>query len=431
MLMAIFVLALIGTLGVALLFTTQVEVGMSKGSLRLKQAFFLAEAAQEHGRGHLYDLNGLDDFSPDLKAHAGADLQFNASPQTLGVTWDANDVPTALTGYGDDTPLIPITPFGDGWYAAFVTNDPAEGWTTTDDSNDMVMITGIGMGPDRAVEIVQAIVLKEDLFEGLSPATITLFGPTPNFWGGSSDVHDYKGDDCDGSGTFVPVVGTIGEDAELAAEQGIKYDEQTGDGPDYESGGYYREDTFADLTDSANEPTMAPGSDIDSEWLQCEHIREIVDTLRTFPDAYCCNPPNCDPAIVCNMPPDDIGNLLFVDGDYEVGPEGGMGTLVVTGEVRYDGKADWAGQILAFGKGEFIRKGAGNGSITGGIMVADIAGPDNIYGTADDCTGPDNGFDSVLFDLSGGGNADTYYCSDFIIKSKPEPPYQIVNFRQY
>jgi hypothetical protein len=131
------------------------------------------------------------------------------------------------------------------------------------------------------------------------------------------------------------------------------------------------------------------------------------------------------------MPPDEIGNLLFVDGDYEVGPAGGMGTLVVTGELRYDGKASWDGQILVFGKGEFVRKGAGNGAITGAIMVADIAGPDQIYGTPDDCTSGDDGFESVLFNLAGGGNADTYYCSDFVIASKPEPPYEIVNFRQY
>jgi len=98
--------------------------------------------------------------------------------------------------------------------------------------------------------------------------------------------------------------------------------------------------------------------------------------------------------------------------------------------VIWDGRASWQGMIFAMGAGEFVRNGGGNGSISGAIVVADIAGPDNLYGTADDCTGGENGFDRVIYDMHGGGNADTTYCTADIISATPKPPYRIVNFRQ-
>ena len=87
--------------------------------------------------------------------------------------------------------------------------------------------------------------------------------------------------------------------------------------------------------------------------------------------------------------------------------------------------------ILALGEGRFERNGGGNGDISGAIMVADIAGPDDLYGTADDCTGGDNGFDSAEYENNGGGNADTGFCSTDIIAARPNPPYDIVAFRQF
>jgi hypothetical protein len=88
---------------------------------------------------------------------------------------------------------------------------------------------------------------------------------------------------------------------------------------------------------------------------------------------------------------------------------------------------------LAIGAGEFVRNGAGDRYISGAIMVADIAGPDNIYGTDDDCTGgpDDDGFDEASYDLSGGGEGQTIYCSDNINAANPPQPYDVVNFRQH
>ena len=62
--------------------------------------------------------------------------------------------------------------------------------------------------------------------------------------------------------------------------------------------------------------------------------------------------------------------------------------------------------------------------------MADIAGPDEIYGTSDDCTGGDDGFDSVVCDERGGGVSDTVYCTADMVGVDPAFPYEVEMFRQ-
>ena len=65
-----------------------------------------------------------------------------------------------------------------------------------------------------------------------------------------------------------------------------------------------------------------------------------------------------------------------------------------------------------------------------GAVVADIAGPDGIYGTGDDCTGGQNGFGDSIYDENGGGNSGTGYCSTVVQASNHAKPYEILEFRQ-
>jgi hypothetical protein len=320
-----------------------------------------------------------------------------------------------------------------------VTNDPAEGITTTHDANDLVMITSIGVTDDGSTEIVQAIVQRYDLVPELPPATITLLGSEVEFEGGSSDSHNYSGDDCPAGdpGLNVPVVGVINEEAEAAAEKGIHYgdyDPTTGyyDGPDYTSATKDREDTFVNLNDPDDPILLANDfAGLGDQWTDCEAMHEFVEAMRDIADVACCNQPVCGTTTECVLPGTRYTNVIFVDGDYEINPPGGSGTLVVTGEVRYDGKASWSGMIYAFGAGQFVQKGSGNGLISGAIMVANIAGPDGVYGNDDDCTGgDDDGFGKSKFDMSGGGTGDTRYCSADILSAKPNPPLRITSFRQ-
>ena len=457
LIMAVFVLVLVTGMGMSLLFVGQLELKMSQAGLNTKKAFFLAEAGQEDGRMTLFNTNGAGDFSDDLADGAGGGAAgpngvIDFDRDNLRVVYDADGNVTGFTGFGDDIPLRTRTALGDGSYAAFLTNDPAEGEAITVDSNKLVMITAIGVAPDRSVEVVQAIIDLNQLIPTMPPATITLLGPSPDFYGGASEYHDYSGDDCGGvggiPGLYVPIVGTIGSAAEADAETGIVYEtcgpsgKKCTDGPSYESGPYELDETFADLTDPNEETVIGSGyGTIDPMWTDCQAVHDMMEELREAADVYCCVPPVCstptpDPCPLDTMTSAEMANvnLIFIDGDYAFNPPAShLGTVACTGELTYEGTTSWEGILLAIGAGEFDRHGSGNRHISGAIMVADIAGPDGIYGTADDCTGgPDgDGFDEASYDLSGGGEGQTQYCSDHINASNPPQPYNVVNFRQH
>jgi hypothetical protein len=425
LLMAVFVLFLVSSMGVALLFTSSTEVKMSQAGLRTKEAFFLAEAAVEDARTDLWLVNDADTFDDDLIA-AASDGTMDFDPTAVRPVYGTDGEVTGLTGYGNDVPLVALKQLGEGWYAAFLTNDPGD--TTggpLDDENDRVMITGVGAGPDRSFEVVQAILLLQDLLPSAPPATITLLGPNANFLGGNSKVKDYEGEDCGGLGDpniFVPVVGVIDDASETNAESGWDTN------PDYQSGSNSDLDVFANLND-ATEPTVISSTygTLDPAWQDCENMRAMIELYRFRATTLCTSGPCVLPNDI-TMTPQDI---VFVDGDLAPPPNwNGQGTLVVTGTMTYAGTADFNGLILVVGQGIFVLNGAGNGTISGGLIVADIAGPDNLYGTADDCTGPDNGFDVATYDESGGGNGLTQYCTVDLNAEDHSPPYDVIEFLQ-
>jgi len=427
LLMAVFVVAIVGAMGIALLFQTTVEIKTSQTSLDVKKAFYLAEAGLEDARMTLWNLNdkGQDSFDDDLVGTAGVDGDINFDADQLVAARDSNGNVIGISGYGDDVPIRPLTNFAEGYYAAFVTNDPANtgGYASKNDSNDRVMITSIGVGPNRSVEVVQGIISREEIFPSVPPATITLLGPQPVFLGATSTPKDYDGEDCGGSGIpglYVPVVGTIGSAAEANAELGINKN------PDFTSGPYEGPDTFADLTDPAEETVVSSGyGTINPMWTDCLALKQMVEAVRGVADVVCTTPG-------CTWPPPSPDRVVFVDGDWAVpGKVKGQGLLLVTGELQFHGGADWNGLVFAIGEGSFGRYGAGNGTISGATIVADIAGPDDIYGTADDCTGGDGGFNPVIYDERGGGNSDTTYCTDDFALLDLVKPYDIIEFRQF
>ena len=89
--------------------------------------------------------------------------------------------------------------------------------------------------------------------------------------------------------------------------------------------------------------------------------------------------------------------------------------------VNYDGI------VLVIGEGYMKRNGGGNGTISGGILVANTAnltpGPDGIPGNADDELGP------PTFDTSGGGNSNVQYCSTAIDDVVAGLPLKVKAFR--
>jgi hypothetical protein len=348
-------------------------------------------------------------------------------PDTVAPVYDSNGNVTGFSGYDNDTPLVGIQALDDGWYAAFMTNDLGEGRANQVDSDDRVILAGVGAGPDGSFEVVEAVINIDIALPSVPPATIFMLGPTPAFAGGTSKVKNYIGDDCGVSGAdYFPVVGTIGSAAELAAEAGINPNPTfTSDGPQPNP-----EDTFADLTsspvDSMRDSTFA----LDPEWQSCQGMHDMVENLRTIATIVC--PDGSSYGGCAGSTANVMSRVIFADGDFDVGPGGPKnGTLIVTGTMVLRGNTEWEGLLLAVGEGVVRYNGAGNGHTLGGIVVADIAGPDGIYGTGDDCTGPDNGFGVSTYDERGGGNSGTTYCSTILQAATPVLPYDILEFRQH
>ena len=412
---AIFVLALLSSMGVALLFSSTTEVRSSRADMRSKQVYYLAEAGMEAGRATLIILNGAGPFTDDLTTYAGVNATLDFDPTALQATYDTDGNVTGLTGYGDDVPLIAPTAFGDGWYAAFMTNDAVNGTSPTD-TNDRVVITGVGLDANNSVEIVQAVIIRDVL---IPPAAITLLGPNPTFTGGSSNPKLYIGEDCQGLGGtpnyYAPLVGVIGAAAEAAVEAGIGTD------PAYSSGpSIVGDQSFADLTDTTAPTYQGP---LDTVWSTCQELHDKIEQIRLIADVVCTD------GTSCVLPPSSPDRIIFVDDAYSLNTDG-EGLIVVTGNFTTNGGVAWNGMMWAIGTGEFRRNGGGGAAVNGSILAADIAGPDGVYGNSDDCTGGVGGFGTASFDENGGGNGTTAYCSDDIFNATPAFPYELVEFRQ-
>jgi hypothetical protein len=419
LLMAVFVLALLTGLGVSLLFLTGNEITMNRADLSSKQAFSLAEAGLEDGRLTLFATNSGGAFNDTLVTAFGVDGLLNFDPDAIAPVYNSAGELTALSGFGDDQPVRSLTAFGGaqsvpGWYAAFLTNDPTELDQKTD-SNDRVMLTGIGAGPDGSIEVVQAIIEQLFLTPPLPPAAITMLGPAPVFDGGSSGAKIYSGDDCGGFGDpsiQVPAIGVIGPDAQVDIADNLVKPEL------YISDVYIGGETIADLTDSSENLVSEA---LDPIWTDCMALRDMMAAIRDNADVICTD-------LSCVLPPSAPDRVVFVEGDYTAGD--GQGLLAVTKRLDVLGSWNWDGLVLVIGTGEMVRSGSGNGIIDGGSLVANISGPDNTLWTDDDCTEGTDGFDSASFITSGGGNSTMSYCQASLNALKLPLPYQIVNFRQ-
>jgi len=241
---------------------------------------------------------------------------------------------------------------------------------------------------------------------------ITLIGPSPVWSPGNSNAKLYTGNDCDGAGepnVHVPTVGLI-------SDQAVADVVAVSDKPTYESGSLAPEDTIANLNDTSHPAVSEP---LDPRWQDCQELHDLVVFLRDKAKYLCTDGSSC------TLPAPAPDNFSYVDDDYEA--EDGEGLLVVTGTLTLSGGFSWAGILMVVGEGTVIRSGAGGDTISGGIIVADVAGPDNIFGNADDCT---SGLEPPTWDTSGGGSGTVSFCGAAVWDAFPHAVYRVVEFLQ-
>jgi hypothetical protein len=430
MVMAIFVLVLLTTTGVALLFISGNELKMSRADVASKQVFFMSEGGLEDGRNQLFVINKASaqprELDDELDGAAGVNNTVDFDPATLRPVYNSSGLVTGFTGYGDDVPVKPMTAFAGGWYVAFMQNDVASGAPEAmlDDENDRVLLTAMAADRNNHVELVRALVEREDTF-AIPPATITVLGENSTFEGGNSNSKEYIGNDfgshCPpGTSGNVPVVGMIGSAAEAQAVGTINSFRED----NYYSGSDTGAGTIDDLTTDPNLPEL---------WTNCELLVELADIVRGSADLV---GNTSTPRASLGTP--STPKAVYINGDYTVsGNFTGAGLLFVTGHLEMDGQASWQGPIFAIGVGEFERNGAGNGVISGGVIVADVAGPDRILFTADDCSGEDgvhntadDGVAEGSFFSDGTGTSQTGYCSAYFNQWQSMRPFKLLSFVQ-
>lgn len=425
MLLAMLVMVLLTSMGIALLVLSEGEVSLGATDLRSKQSYFLAEAGVEAGRLALFSANGDGPFDDDLAAHAGGDAVIDFDPGQVEPTYDGQGQLTGFSGFDDDVPLVATSQLGEGWYAAFLTNDPGEGagFDSTADTNDRVMITGVGATREGSVEVVQAIVEPAPPFPGAIPAAIMIFGPSPFFDDVNSVAKVFKGDDCGGTGIpgfAVPVFGLMDTPTENVVEASLSPNTT------YTHAGQYDDISVSNLKDPTDPGIVASSLGlIDPGWDDCDALREMTEEVRAVADVVCVE------GVSCTLPPSAPDRVVFCDGDFSLGSSlSGAGLLWVTGTLTMSGATNWNGLIVVLGEGAFVRSGSGTGRISGATIVADIAGADNRYGTSDDCQGGTNGFRSAVYNEAAGGTGLTTYCNADVLAATPLTRYPIVDFRQ-
>jgi hypothetical protein len=415
-----FALVLLTAMGLALLSLGHTEIEMSRAGVRSKQAFYLAEAGLEHARLALHASGGSQPFDDALTSAAGSNGVFDFDPYLLTRVYDDQGNPTMLSGFGDDEPVIDLIKLRisegvDGWYAAFLMNDPTETDELTD-TNDRVLLTGVGLGPDRSFEIVQTVIEYQEVTPPIPPATVTIAGPPPEFEGGASAAMVYTGSDCDGAGDpaiRVPTIGIFSPEAREAVIDGMGREDS------YSSGDRSGADSVSDLTDPEDPLVTSEPAPI---WTDCMEMRQLMERIRDAADIICTDGE-------CPLPEDGSAPVIFVDGDFR-GPDG-AGILAITGVLRVGISWDWTGLVLVIGKGEVHRLGGGRGEISGAMVIADIAGSDRILFTPDDCSYEPDGFGTAIYETNGGGNSLVSYCLSAFENLRLSLPYKSHDFRQF
>ena len=416
LIMAVFVIAILSAMAMALTFMGENELKLNRADLRGKRTFYVAEAGLDHGRLLLFDTNGEGSFDDDLLVAAGGTVNgIELNIDALVPTFDAAGILTGFSdGYGDDVPLLGTTSFGEGAYVTFLTNDPIDGIGSTTDSNSRVMLTTVGGTAGGSLEVVQAIIEPDPVLPPSPQAGITLVGPSPVWAAGNSASKKYTGNDCDGAGEpgfHVPAVG-LTDDAAAAAVAAIP------DKPTYESGTLAPDDTIANLNDTSH---PAISESLDPLWQNCQGLHDLIVALRGSAKYLCTD------GSACTLPTPAPDNFIYIDDDYTSESGSGEGLLIVTGTLTVKGNFSWVGNMLVIGEGVMLRSGAGGDSISGGTVVADVAGADNIFGNADDCA---TGFEPATFDTSGGGSGTVAFCGSAIAATLPFDVYRIVEFLQ-
>lgn len=160
------------------------------------------------------------------------------------------------------------------------------------------------------------------------------------------------------------------------------------------------------------DPTEGPSVEnvsttMDPQYQTCDGLNAIVSQITAAADAVYTGPvsrlEDASGNHTFGGPGNPMVNVVIGDAnlnasDFPARPNAGLGILLVTGNLNISGYPDYDGIIFVIGTGSFSLSGGGNGTINGGVFIA------NTNDTP--CPG------TPTFSTSGGGNFNIQYNSD-------------------
>jgi hypothetical protein len=361
-LLVILVLILVGTTSIM---TTSTDLKISGNYKTGEKAFYVAEAGIEAARKNLRS----DLATKNLTAILGS----CANGGTLSDSSDIYNFYSNGAFITKNQPYIPEVSFADGRYQVYLTNDQAEGVTSTTDANLKVTATSFGFGPNGSMAIVQS-VLKYFTLPDL-PGAIVLPGPDVIFNAPNSNAYTVAG----GNKSAVSLTSS---DSEATVEKNIDPK---------------RLDQYTCLNGTENGINCInnEAANFSDSYKTVSGITSLYNTIASVADSTLTGPVTVNDATLGTSSDPQI---VVVEGDAVIGPKDGAGILVVTGTLTLKGNFKYSGLIMCIGQGKVLRDGAGNGDIYGSIFVANTndAASNNQLGIP-------------TFDTSGGGTSDIWY----------------------
>ncbi len=401
-------LAILGAMGSITVMMTRAEIKTGDNYKNNEQTFFLAQAGAEHAREQLRVTNAAS----TMKGSFTDELGDSAGPDGL------------LDGYvagTDDVPLINSGSLTEGSYTVYLINDSADGLFNLTDSNQTVTLTSVATGPNGSKATVETTVAIFDIFTPPSP--ITLVGPGATFIGDQSGDKRLHGDDqcaTDPIGVTRPVVAMShladlpNVQATIASTKPETYFARN------DTGGLVDAETDAGLISSIIDTTTMTVilNDYGVDILNADDLNQLVKTIEKAADTVA--PGGTSASSVYVGAPGDT-QVVVVKGDFYLNDDG-AGILVVTGELTFNGNIDFDGMIFVIGEGSMVRSGGGNGTLSGGLFIANTIGPDGIMYTGDDTLG------SPILNIAGGGESHIDYCSTAMEQALRDVPPRTIAF---
>jgi hypothetical protein len=123
----------------------------------------------------------------------------------------------------------------------------------------------------------------------------------------------------------------------------------------------------------ANIAQSPSNSLVNSSWLNSPSLDAIVQQITQNADVVI-NGNTTGNGIATQAPAMNAGNpmTIVVNGDLDLNAwhNTGYGLLLVTGTLKYDPDASWAGLVLLIGQGNFVSTRGGSGEIDGAMVIA-------------------------------------------------------------